>query len=123
MMKRYQVKDTDMNAQAFYAYSNSSYTVYENGEGFAIALNETEKPGIMVDDISELEEFFQQVYNEDCTWYAVMMDREDTDHGYGSHDLEEAKEMCRSMKEDHPEAYIAVISPYDDFCMEEIEVE
>lgn len=120
MMKKHEVRESEMNKQAFYAYSNSSYTVYEDGDAFAIALNEREKPGIYVDD---LEAFFQQVYNEDCIWYAVMQDREDTDHGYGSNDLEESKKMCREMKEDYPDAYIAVISPADDFCLEEIEVE
>lgn len=119
-MKKHEIRDSEMNSKAFYAYSNSSYTVYEDGDGFAIALNEREKPGIHVDD---LEAFFQQVYNEDCIWYAVMKDREDTDHGYGSHDIEEAKEMCRAMKEDNPDSYIAVIDPKDDFCVEEIEVE
>ncbi len=61
--------------------------------------------------------------SEKKLWYAVMKDREDIDHGYGSHDLEEAEEMCRAMKEDNPDAYIAVIDPKGDFCVEEIEVE
>ena len=65
----------------------------------------------------------KQEISEKKLWFAVMKDREDTDHGYGSHDLEEAEEMCREMKEDNPDAYIAVIDPKDDFCVEEIEVE
>ena len=56
-------------------------------------------------------------------WYAVMMDREDNDWGYGSHDLEEAKTMCKSQKAEHPDAYIAVIEEGDDpVCIDEIEV-
>ena len=45
-MKKHEIRDSEMNSKAFYAYSNSSYTVYEDGDGFAIALNEREKPGI-----------------------------------------------------------------------------
>lgn len=45
-------------------------------------------------------------------WYAVMMDREDTDWGTGSFDLDEAKAKVRAMGGD---AYIAVIDGgYDD---------
>lgn len=44
-------------------------------------------------------------------WYAVMMDREDTDWGYGSFDLDEAKAMAR----EYEEGYIAVIDEnYDE---------
>lgn len=58
-------------------------------------------------------------------WYAVMQDREDTDWGYGSFDLEEAQRMARS----YPDSYIAVIDAnYDDeepttdpVCVGEIE--
>ena len=72
----------------------------------------------------ELKELAEVIIEECTPWYAVMVDREDTDHGYGSHDLEEAKAMCRTQKEiGHPEAYIAVIDPKDDFCMDTIEVE
>lgn len=54
-------------------------------------------------------------------WYAVMKDNEDTDHGYGSHDLEKAIEMANKMrKSGDEEAYIAVIDPDDDYCIEEI---
>jgi len=49
------------------------------------------------------------------TWYAVMKDREDSDWGTGSHDLEEAKRMCRELGSD---AYIAVID--GTICIEEI---
>lgn len=58
-------------------------------------------------------------------WYAVMMDREDTDWGTGSFDLAEAKAMASK----YPEAFIAVIDAnYDEDgnattdgeCIEEI---
>lgn len=39
-------------------------------------------------------------------WYAVMRDSEDTDWGYGSFDLDEAKEMAKTLGD---EAYIAAI--------------
>lgn len=48
-------------------------------------------------------------------WYAVQSDREDTDWGTGSHDLEEAKELLKQ----YPEGRIAVIE--NDLCVEEIE--
>ena len=32
-------------------------------------------------------------------WYAVIRNEWDNDLGYGSHNLEEAKEMCREMGE------------------------
>lgn len=52
-------------------------------------------------------------------WYAVMRDRDDQDWGYGSHDLEEAKEMARKMG---PDAYIAVINEGNDaVCVDEID--
>ena len=57
-------------------------------------------------------------------WYAVMMDREDSDWGYGSHDLDEAKAMCKAQKADHPAAYIAVIEEGEDpVCVDEITVD
>lgn len=57
-------------------------------------------------------------------WYAVMMDREDNDCGYGSNDLDEAKEMCQSQKAEHPDAYIAVIAAGEDpVCIDEIAVD
>ena len=54
-------------------------------------------------------------------WYAVMKDNEDTDHSYGSHDLEKAIEMANKLhKSGDEEAYIAVIDPEDDYCFDEI---
>ena len=52
-------------------------------------------------------------------WYAVMRDRDDDDWGYGSFDLDEAKQMSRKMG---IESYIAVIEESDNsVCVEEIE--
>lgn len=51
-------------------------------------------------------------------WYAVMMDREDNDWGYGSSDRDEAERMVISHLDKNPDAYIAVI--VDDVCAEEI---
>ena len=50
-------------------------------------------------------------------WYAVLTDDEDNDWGYGSHDLNEAREMVKK----YPEGYIAVIDETaDPVCVEEI---
>lgn len=63
--------------------------------------------------------------NEDCwdcdtvdwsTWYAVMIDEDDSDWGYGSYDLDEAKDMAKEYKD----SYIAVINVETDTCIEEI---
>lgn len=52
-------------------------------------------------------------------WYAVMRDRDDNDWGYGSYDLEEAKQMLKDMESD--EAFIAVIEEGNDpICIEEL---
>jgi hypothetical protein len=49
-------------------------------------------------------------------WYAVMADREDSDWGYGSHDLSEAKQMLKDAE--YEDGYIAVIE--NDVCIEEL---
>lgn len=57
----------------------------------------------------------------EAPWYAVMKDADDTDWGYGSYDLDEAKEMARNCGD---EAYIAVIREGDDpVCIEELRQE
>ena len=58
-------------------------------------------------------------------WYAVMKDREDTDWGYGSLDLEEAKQMAIDLGSDlGTETYIAVIDDGEDpLCIDEINQE
>lgn len=54
-------------------------------------------------------------------WFAVMMDRDDQDWGYGSADLNEAKVMLREALKNHPEAYIVVIDDGSDpVAVEEI---
>ena len=54
-------------------------------------------------------------------WYAVQRDPED-DWGTGSFDREEAKEMLRKIREDYPDALIAVIDNRtgNPVCLEEI---
>lgn len=50
-------------------------------------------------------------------WYAVMQDNDDSDWGYGSYDLDEAREMAGK----YPEGYIAVIDETSDpICVDEI---
>lgn len=55
-------------------------------------------------------------------WYAVMRDREDTDWGTGSYDLDEAKATARKYRAlGETEAYVAVIEEGDDpTCIDEI---
>ena len=56
---------------------------------------------------------------EQKLWYAVMRDREDGDWGYGSYDIDEAKQMLT--EEESPEAYIAVIAEGENpVCVDEI---
>ena len=56
---------------------------------------------------------------EQKLWYAVMRDREDDDWGYGSYDIEEAKQMLA--EEESGEAYIAVIAEGENpVCVDEI---
>lgn len=60
-------------------------------------------------------------YNAEKIRYAVMRDNEDNDWGYGSADLDEARAMLRTMKENSPEAYIAVIDDgIDPICIDEL---
>ena len=51
-------------------------------------------------------------------WYAVMMDRDDNDWGYGSEDKAEAMRMVIDRLDTNPDSYIAVID--NDVCVEEI---
>ena len=56
---------------------------------------------------------------EQKLWYAVMRDREGDDWGYGSYDIEEAKQMLA--EEESGEAYIAVIAEGENpVCVDEI---
>lgn len=56
---------------------------------------------------------------ENKRWYAVMTDRDDSDWGFGSYDLEEAKDMLAGFGTD--DGYIAVIE--NDVCVQELEYE
>lgn len=47
-------------------------------------------------------------------WYAVMLDDQDSDWGYGAESLEEAIEMVRTRRDLYPGAYIAVIDDSTD---------
>lgn len=53
--------------------------------------------------------------------YAVLKDLEDLDHGEGSTVKREAIRMVKALrKEGYKDAYIAIVDPKDDFCLDEI---
>lgn len=61
--------------------------------------------------------------DRETMWYACMVDRDDTDWGFGDYDLNEALRIVKQwIKEGHEEAYIAVIKEgeYDNICIDEI---
>ena len=61
----------------------------------------------------------EDVEPEDSYWFAIQMDREDTDWGTGSYDLDEA--MAKAA--DNGARYIAVIDETDDpICIDMIEL-
>ena len=68
-----------------------------------------------------LDEIYEQKANNDV-WYAVMKDNDDTDWGYGSFDIDEARARVRNYRADgYKDAYIAVIDDGDDpICIGEI---
>ena len=54
-------------------------------------------------------------------WYALMLDNEDTDHGVGTFDYDNAINWLKGLRaEGYRESYIAVVDPKDDYCIEEI---
>lgn len=60
-------------------------------------------------------------HNGHKVWYAVMRDHEDTDHGTGSFSKREAIRLAKQYRKDgDPEAFVALIEPEDDFCIDEI---
>lgn len=65
---------------------------------------------------------WQEITNgkDNDIWFAVVEDDKDTDHGTGSFDLEEAKDICRKFS---PEAYIVAVDPDEDFALAEIKQE
>lgn len=57
---------------------------------------------------------------ENAIWYAVQRDTED-DWGSGSYSLDEAMQMLRKLREDYPDALVAVIRQGGDpICIDEI---
>lgn len=75
---------------------------------------------------AEVEETEETTAEETTTeeprvWYAVQLDSEDTDHGTGSFDREEAICMARKYRAaGYSEAYIAMIDTKDDYCIDEL---
>ena len=58
---------------------------------------------------------------ENKIWYAIMQDNDDQDWGTGTFDREEAIDRVKAMRDEYPEAYIAVIDDDEDpICIEEI---
>lgn len=56
-------------------------------------------------------------------WYAIIRDNDDADHGTGSHNKRDAlRELKKLQKSGFPDAYIAIIDPRDDFCIDTIRV-
>lgn len=54
-------------------------------------------------------------------WYAILLDNDDNDWGTGSHDLNEAISKAQALRDEYPDAYIAVIDDGEDpTCVEEI---
>ena len=56
-------------------------------------------------------------------WYAVMLDKEDSDWGTGSRNLDEALSRAREYRTNgYADAYVAVIEEgdYDAVCVDEI---
>lgn len=55
-------------------------------------------------------------------WYAVMMDNDDSDWGYGSDNMDKAIEMAKEARANGNEAaYIAVIADgADPICVDEL---
>lgn len=57
----------------------------------------------------------------DVPWYAIMADNEDTDHGTGTYNYNEAiAELSRYRENGYKDAYIAVVDDDDDFVIDEI---
>ena len=73
----------------------------------------------------ETAEDVEAVAKEICVnWYAVVMDKEDNDWGYGSYNLDKAKKMVLDRLDVYPEAYILVIEEGSDpICVDEIHQE
>lgn len=69
----------------------------------------------------ETEETEETTTEETRVWYAVMRDVEDTDHSTGSFDREEAISIALEYRASgDTEAYVALIDPKDDYCIDEM---
>lgn len=51
-------------------------------------------------------------------WFAVLLDEEDCDHGYGSFDWFEALNMADELYDQYPSVQIATVDYRDDYCIE-----
>lgn len=72
------------------------------------------------EDEEDAEEADEEA-EENTVWYAVMRDCEDTDHSTGSFDREKAISMAQEYRAaGDEEAYVAVIDPKDDYCIDEL---
>ena len=60
---------------------------------------------------------WEEVTCDNEIWFAVVSGKEDTDHGTGSFDLEEAARICRKNGGD---AYIVAVDDEEDFALAEI---
>lgn len=74
---------------------------------------------------AEEENTEETVENEEIEetniWYAVMRDREDNDHSTGTFDREEAIRMALEYRASgDADAYVALIDPKDDYCIDEL---
>lgn len=68
----------------------------------------------------EIEENTEET-EETAIWYAVMRDLEDNDHSIGTFDLEEAIRMALEYRASgDTDAYVALIDPKDDYCIDEM---
>lgn len=104
-----------------------------DGEGMVNALceliaiicpEETEtQEEVETQEETEAQETCENEQPINAIWYAVMVDRDDSDWGTGSFDLAEAtKRVLRYRAEGNVDAYIAVIDDSTDapFCIDEI---
>jgi hypothetical protein len=118
----------------YYYIANSDHSdqIYGNQEPICIDLAEVKRLAkewdMTMDELisqmhvasaEEIEEHgaYDSEYAGPVYWYAVMQDDEDNDWGYGSFDLDKAKEMVKKFLDGH----IAVIEVGDDpICVGEI---
>lgn len=108
-------------------------TVPANWEEIASFLNEIIRDRNIQESISDVNDLWEQYCNGDIDgapepedpkpelWYAIMMDEDDTDWGTGTFDRDEAIARVKELRDDYPEAYIAVIeNGPDPICVDTI---